>query len=49
MNVFVQQQEASRQFFNQFTDRAKQNEREKKQKLEESWKNPSYVSMITNS
>ena len=40
MDMFVKQQEASRQFFNHFTDRLKQSERQKKEKLAASPKCP---------
>ena len=40
MDVFVRQQEASRVFFNQFTDRLKQNERIQREKLAASWRSP---------
>ena len=38
----LQQEEASRQFFEQFTDRMNQKESRLRQKLAESWKNPDY-------
>lgn len=40
IDQIVKQQEASRQFFNQFTDRMQQRERQQKEKLAKSWKSP---------
>ena len=41
IDQIVKQQEASRQFFNQFSDRMQQRERQQKEKLAQSWKSPS--------
>ena len=38
----VKQQEASRQFFERFSEKMTQKENKLKEKLHESWKNPSY-------
>ena len=38
----MKQQEASRQFLSQFTDRMHQKEKLRKEKLAQSWKNPNY-------